>query len=137
VARHAFEVEGFSERKSTFMRGFQILGRAPVRSTDGMAATSYPLATVAATDTLWAGGTAMDAAVTAAAVQAVVEPKSTGFGGDCFVLYCPGGADKVITFKGSGRARAGTNIDWYRGRNYDSIPTYGVHCAFSECARLH
>jgi len=65
--------------------------------------------------------------VTAAAVQAVVEPQSTGIGGDCFVLYCPSGAGKVIAFNGSGRAPAAANVDWYRSQNYSAIPTYGVH----------
>lgn len=109
------------------MRNFQFPGRSPVRATGGMTATSHPLATLAAIDMLRMGGNAMDAAVTAAAVQAVVEPQSTGIGGDCFVLYCPGGADKVIAFNGSGRAPAAANIDWYRSRNQTSIPTYGVH----------
>jgi gamma-glutamyltranspeptidase/glutathione hydrolase len=109
------------------MRDFQTPGRSPVRTIGGMAATSHPLATLAAIDMLRAGGNAMDAAVTASAVQAVVEPQSTGIGGDCFVLYCPGGADKVIAFNGSGRAPAAANIDWYGSRNHSSIPTYGVH----------
>lgn len=109
------------------MRDFQIPGRSSVRATGGMAATSHPLATLAAIDMLRAGGNAMDAAVTAAAVQAVVEPQSTGIGGDCFVLYCPGGASEVIAFNGSGRAPAAANVDWYRSRNYSSIPLYGVH----------
>ncbi len=109
------------------MRDFQFPGRSPVRATGGVAATSHPLATLAAIDMLRVGGNAMDAAVTAAAVQAVVEPQSTGIGGDCFVLYCPGGAGKVIAFNGSGRAPAAANIDWYRSQNHSSIPTYGVH----------
>jgi gamma-glutamyltranspeptidase/glutathione hydrolase len=109
------------------MRDFQTGGRSAVRATRAMAATSHPLATLAAIDALRTGANAMDAAVTAAAVQAVVEPQSTGIGGDCFVLYCPGGRDRVIAFNGSGRSPAAADIDWYLARGHTALPTYGVH----------
>lgn len=109
------------------MRDLQFPGRSPVRATDGMAATSHPLATLAAVDMLRAGGNAMDAAVTAAAVQAVVEPQSTGIGGDCFVLYCPNGGGDVLAFNGSGRAPAAANVDWYLEKGFDRIPAGGPH----------
>jgi gamma-glutamyltranspeptidase/glutathione hydrolase len=109
------------------MRDFQLPGRSPVRTTDAMVATSHPLSTFAALEMLRSGGNAMDAAVCAAAVQAVVEPQSTGIGGDCFVLYCPQGEGSVLAFNGSGRAPMAASAAWYAEKGFQQIPTYGAH----------
>lgn len=109
------------------MRDFQKPGRSPARSTQAMAATSHPLSTLAALDILRAGGNAMDAAICAAAVQAVVEPQSTGIGGDCFALYCPNGSDAVIAFNGSGRAPQAATPEAFRALGLTSLPKRGAH----------
>ena len=109
------------------MRDFQLPGRSPIRATEGAAATSQPLATLTAIETLRSGGNAVDAAIAAAAVLAVVEPQSTGIGGDGFMLYAPGGGSKVIAFNGSGHSPQAATVDWYRERGFEEIPLFGAH----------
>jgi gamma-glutamyltranspeptidase / glutathione hydrolase len=109
------------------MRDLQSPGRSPARSTDAMAATSHPLSTLAALEIMRAGGNAMDAAICASAVQAVVEPQSTGIGGDCFALYCPRGSDEVIAFNGSGRAPKAATVEAYRAMGLQEVPKRGPH----------
>ncbi len=109
------------------MRNLELPGRSVVRSLNGMAATSHGLATLTAVNVLHQGGNAMDAAVAACAVQGVVEPESTGIGGDCFVLYAAKGAAEIVAFNGSGRAPQAATARWYAEQGIEEIERYTPH----------
>lgn len=88
-------------------------GRSMAMGQHAMVATSHNYATVAALDMLRKGGNAVDAAIAAAAVLTVVEPMSTGLGGDAFLLLYEGHNRKVRGLNGSGRSPNGLFRDHF------------------------
>jgi len=87
--------------------GYLAQTRSEVVARNGVVATSQPLAAQAGLQILKSGGNAFDAAVATAAVLNLVEPESTGMGGDVFVLAWVAREKKLIALNGSGRAPSG------------------------------
>lgn len=96
--------------------------RSNVLATGGMVATSQPLAAQVGLEILRAGGNAADAAVAVAAMLNVVEPISTGVGGDCFALYRDAASRSVTALNGSGRAAAAASLGGLRARGLTRMP---------------
>ena len=105
--------------------------RSAVMARNGAVATSQPLAAQAGLRMLLDGGNAVDAAVAMAAALNVVEPGSTGIGGDMFALIWNKDERKVVALNGSGRSGAAANVDDVRKAGFDSIPNELDGCAFS------
>ena len=88
---------------------FPSANRPDVRGTHGAVVSDHPLASAAAHAVLVDGGNAMDAAIAAAGVLAVVRPHMNGVGGDAFALVYEAATGEVHALNGSGRAGALAN----------------------------
>lgn len=86
-----------------------------------MVVASQPLAAQAGLAMLAQGGNAVDAAIGAAAVLAVVEPTNNSIGGDAFAQVWHHG--RLYGINGSGRSPSGWTLERFAGR--DAVPTRG------------
>jgi len=100
-------------------------GRSDVIAGECAVATSQPLATQAGIMILRKGGNAVDAAVAAAAVLDVVEPFSTGCGGDVFALIHQPGDKKPLGINGSGAAGSLVTLEELLEKEWEAVPLRG------------
>ncbi len=100
--------------------------RSEVSGYGGVVATSQPLAAQAGLQMLQAGGTAADAAVAAAAALNVVEPMSTGLGGDAFALIYLAADRRVYALNASGRAPAAATLEHFLSLGHARVPREGI-----------
>lgn len=78
--------------------------RSPFLCRHACVSTSQPLASSIGLDCLRKGANAAETAVAVAAALAVLEPCSTGLGGDMFCLYYDNSSQKVTAINGSGKS---------------------------------
>jgi len=101
-------------------------GRSVVRASQGMVATSQPLASQAGLDVLKRGGNAVDASIAMAAMLNVTEPNMTGVGGDAFMMIYSAKTKKLEGLNASGRAPRALNLQYFTSRNITQMPTTGM-----------
>lgn len=98
--------------------------RSTVYGTNGMVASSQPLATAAGVEILRKGGNAASASIAVAAALNVTEPTSTGIGGDVFVLYYSQETSQVYALNGSGRAPFNLSLEKLEKEGFKELPPY-------------
>ncbi len=103
--------------------------RSEVIATQGMAATSHPLASQVALDILKRGGTAVDAAIAANATIGLMEPTGNGVGGDLFAIVWDAKTKKLYGLNASGRSPKSLTLaklrEELRKLNRSTIPPRG------------
>ena len=107
------------------LTGKDFASRSEVIATNGMAATSHPLATQTALDILKDGGNAIDAAIAANAVLGLVEPTGCGIGGDLFAIVWIEEDKKLYGLNSSGPAPQDMTIKKLKAMGIDKIPPFG------------
>ena len=101
--------------------------RSEVIASNGMAATSQPLATQVAIDILKSGGNAIDAAIAANATLGLMEPTGNGMGGDLFAIVWIEKEQKLYGLNASGRSPKSLTLEKLRQEigEEKSIPALG------------
>ncbi len=105
--------------------GAPFASRSEVIATEGMAATSQPLATQVALDILKAGGSAVDAAIAANATLGLMEPTACGIGGDLFAIVWDAEKGELTGLNASGRSPESLTLQHFRDLGLEGIPYLG------------
>ena len=104
----------------------QAMMRPDVIGREGAVVSDHALASAAGAEVLRNGGNAIDAAITMAAVLAVVRPHMNGIGGDNFLLIRDARTNRVYALNGSGRAGALATPAFFASRTLTRVPGSGI-----------
>jgi gamma-glutamyltranspeptidase / glutathione hydrolase len=103
--------------------------RSVVMCSNGVVATSQPLASSAGLQVLMSGGNAIDAVVAAAGVLNVTMPMMCGLGGEVFAIYYEAKSGRVFGINGSGVAPRGATPEFFRKKGHEKMPPHGMLAA--------
>jgi gamma-glutamyltranspeptidase/glutathione hydrolase len=104
-----------------------VVGRSKVATKYGIVAASQPLAARAGVQVLERGGNAVDAAIAANAVMALVEPYFDGIGGDLFVIYYDAKTGKLHGLNAGGWAPTGLSAALLKSKGIERMPNKGIY----------
>jgi gamma-glutamyltranspeptidase/glutathione hydrolase len=104
----------------------QDMKRPDVMGREGAVVSDHALASAAGAAVLRNGGNAIDAAITMAAVLAVVRPHMNGVGGDNFLLIRDAKTKRVYALNGSGRAGAMATPAFFATKKLTQVPSSGI-----------
>jgi len=107
--------------------GASFASRTAVYGISGAAGTAHPLATQAGIDILKRGGSAVDAAIAINACLGLLEPTSSGIGGDAYAMIWDPKQKKVVGLAGSGASPRGLSLETVRSRAKNgALPPLGA-----------
>ena len=103
------------------------VGRSKIATKYGIVAASQPLSARAGVQILERGGNAIDAAIAANAVEALVEPYYNGIGGDLFAIYYEAKTGKLYGMNAGGWAPTGLTPELLRSKGNTRMPSSGIY----------
>jgi gamma-glutamyltranspeptidase/glutathione hydrolase len=120
-------VIGLQEQEPQQQRPRVVTGRSKIATKYGIVAASQPLSARAGVQILERGGNAIDAAIAANAVEALVEPYYNGIGGDLFAIYYEAKTGKLYGMNAGGWAPTGLTPELLRSKGNTRMPGSGIY----------
>ena len=120
-------VIGLQEQEPQQQRPRVVTGRSKIATKYGIVAASQPLSARAGVQILERGGNAIDAAIAANAVEALVEPYYNGIGGDLFAIYYEAKTGKLYGMNAGGWAPTGLTPELLRSKGNTRMPSSGIY----------
>lgn len=107
------------------LTGKNFATRSEVLGTNGMVATSQPLAAQIGLEILKKGGTAIDAAIAVDAALGLMEPTGAGIGGDLFAIVWDAKTQQLYGLNASGPSPQSLTLDYFKQEGLKEIPATG------------